>query len=102
MNQEQVKSHSAIPLFRQQALEHITNRKYGTVLLATPLSHRFLTLLFVAIAAAIIPDEQHPVEVRLGFDAPQQFGQIRFALAGGQQDIDAGRGHNLHYNGLSQ
>lgn len=44
----------ATPLFRRQAIEHISNRKYGTVLLAHPLSHRFLTLLFVSVAALII------------------------------------------------
>ena len=49
-----LKPKSSTALFRSQAIEHIANRKYGTVLLATPLSHRFLTLLFVAIAAAII------------------------------------------------
>ncbi|MBC3934336.1 HlyD family efflux transporter periplasmic adaptor subunit [Undibacterium sp. CY7W] len=47
-------SPAATPLFRRQAIEHISNRKYGTVLLAHPLSHRFLTLLFVSIAALII------------------------------------------------
>ncbi|NDI85488.1 HlyD family secretion protein [Undibacterium crateris] len=41
-------------LFRRQAIDHISNRKYGSVLLATPLSHRFLTLLFVSIALSII------------------------------------------------
>jgi len=45
---------AAKPLFRRQAIEHISNRKYGTVLLAHPISHRFLTLLFTIIAAAII------------------------------------------------
>lgn len=50
----QTQVNSPIPLFRSQAVEHISNRKYGTVLLAHPLSHRFLTLLFVGITAAII------------------------------------------------
>ena len=56
MNTQQIttQSQSSKPLFRSQVLEHIANRKYGTVLLTTPLSHRFLTLLFVGIAAAII------------------------------------------------
>ncbi|MFZ6656547.1 HlyD family secretion protein [Undibacterium sp. TJN19] len=42
------------PLFRSQAIEHASNRQYGTVLLSHPFSHRFLTLLFVAIAAVIV------------------------------------------------
>ena len=42
------------PLFRQQALEHLSSRQYGTVILARPVSHLFLTLLFLGIALAII------------------------------------------------
>jgi membrane fusion protein len=42
------------PLFRQQALEHLRTQQYGTVILARSLSHRFLTVLFVLIALAII------------------------------------------------
>lgn len=45
---------TSYPLFRRQAIDHISHRQYGTVLLAHPLSHRFLTWLFVAIAVAII------------------------------------------------
>ena len=52
------------------------------------------------VAAAVVPDEQGPVGIRLGLNAPQQFGQPGFALVGGQQDIDAGWGHNSHYNGF--
>lgn len=42
------------PLFRQQAIEHLSTKQYGTVILARSLSHRFLTLLFVLIACAIV------------------------------------------------
>ena len=42
------------PLFRQQAIEHLGNKQYGTVLLARPISHLFLTWLFLAIALAIV------------------------------------------------
>lgn len=42
------------PLFRQQAIDHISTKQYGTVLLARPLSHGLLTMMFVFIAAAII------------------------------------------------
>jgi membrane fusion protein len=42
------------PLFRQQAIEHLGNKQYGTVLLARPVSHLFLTWLFLAIALAIV------------------------------------------------
>ncbi|MFZ4878267.1 HlyD family secretion protein [Janthinobacterium sp. Mn2066] len=42
------------PLFRQQAIEHLSSKQYGTVILARPVSHLFLTLLFLAIALAII------------------------------------------------
>lgn len=42
------------PLFRQQAIDHISTKQYGTVLLARPLSHGLLTMMFVLIAAAII------------------------------------------------
>ncbi|MDN2670695.1 biotin/lipoyl-binding protein [Janthinobacterium sp. SUN026] len=42
------------PLFRQQAIEHLGNKQYGTVLLARPVSHVFLTWLFLAIALAIV------------------------------------------------
>jgi len=42
------------PLFRSEALEHVTARQYGTVILASPISHRFLTALFVGIALCIV------------------------------------------------
>lgn len=37
-----------------QAIEHMGSRRYGTVILARSLSHRLLTLFFVAIMLAII------------------------------------------------
>ncbi len=43
-----------IPLFRQQAIAHLSAKQYGTVILARSLSHRFLTILFVLIAMAIV------------------------------------------------
>ncbi len=42
------------PLFRQQALTHISTKQYGTVILARSVSHRVLTTLFVLIALGII------------------------------------------------
>jgi membrane fusion protein len=42
------------PLFRQQAVEYLSNKQYGTVLLARPVSHLFLTWLFLAITLAIV------------------------------------------------
>ena len=42
------------PIFRVEALEHISARSHGTVLLARPLSYSILTSLFVAIAVLII------------------------------------------------
>jgi membrane fusion protein len=42
------------PLFRSQAIEHVKARQYGTVMLASPISHRVLTALFVSIALCII------------------------------------------------
>ena len=42
------------PLFRRQAIEHQSTRQYGTVLLAHPFSHRFLTGLFIAIVSGIV------------------------------------------------
>lgn len=41
-------------LFRQQAIEFLSTKQYGTVLLARPVSHLFLTWLFLAIALAIV------------------------------------------------
>lgn len=45
---------SPTSLFRRQAIDHISHRQYGTVLLAHPLSYRFLTWLFVVIAFSIV------------------------------------------------
>ncbi|WP_193315694.1 hypothetical protein [Janthinobacterium aquaticum] len=45
---------AAQPLFRQQTLEHLSTRQYGTVILARPVSHLLLTLLFLAITLGII------------------------------------------------
>jgi membrane fusion protein len=42
------------PLFREQAIEHVKARQYGTVILVSPLSHRVLTSIFVAIALCIL------------------------------------------------
>ena len=42
------------PLFRAQAIEHVKARQYGTVILASPISHRVLTGVFVAIALCIV------------------------------------------------
>ncbi len=45
---------SGRPLFRQQALVHLSTKQYGTVILARSFSFRFFTLFFVAIALGII------------------------------------------------
>lgn len=42
------------PLFRRQAVEHVSTRQYGTVVLARPVSHSVLTALFVCIALSIV------------------------------------------------
>lgn len=42
------------PLFRAQAVEHVKARQYGTVILASPVSHRVLTSVFVGIALCIL------------------------------------------------
>jgi membrane fusion protein len=42
------------PLFRQQAITHISTKHYGTVILARSVSHFWLTLLFVLIALLLI------------------------------------------------
>jgi membrane fusion protein len=42
------------PLFRAQAVEHVTVRQYGAVILTNPVSHRVLTTVFVTIALGII------------------------------------------------
>lgn len=41
-------------LFREQAIEHITVRYYGTVILTHSISHGILTCLFVTFALFII------------------------------------------------
>jgi len=41
-------------LFRQQAIEHMTVRQYGTVILMRPVSHLFLTLFFVTLTLLLI------------------------------------------------
>lgn len=40
-------------LFRSEAVEHVKARQYGTVRLASPVSHRVLTAIFVGIALCI-------------------------------------------------
>jgi membrane fusion protein len=42
------------PLFRSQVLEHISTKKYGTVILVRSISHRWLTLLSALIAVTIV------------------------------------------------
>jgi membrane fusion protein len=42
------------PLFREQAIEHVKARQYGTVILTSPLSYRVLTGVFVAISLCIL------------------------------------------------
>lgn len=42
------------PLFRSEAVEHVKARQYGTVILASPVSHRVLTAVFVGIALCIV------------------------------------------------
>ncbi|MEH6437681.1 HlyD family secretion protein [Massilia sp. DD77] len=41
-------------LFRQQAVEHVTVRQYGTVILTRPFSHIVLTGVFVGLALLLI------------------------------------------------
>lgn len=41
-------------LFRQQAIEHVTVRQYGTVILTRPFSHVVLTCVFVTLALLLI------------------------------------------------
>jgi len=41
-------------LFRQQVIEHITIRQYGTVILTRPVSHIILTFIFTALAFLLI------------------------------------------------
>ena len=42
------------PLFREQAIEHVKTKQYGTVILASPFSHWLLTSLFVGCALCIL------------------------------------------------
>src|SRR4051812_18688 len=42
------------PLFRAAVSAHAGHRRYGTVLLARPVSYAFLTLLFTVVSAALI------------------------------------------------
>lgn len=41
-------------IFREQALEHIDNRGYGTVILARPISHGVITVLFFSFTIATV------------------------------------------------
>ena len=41
-------------LFRSQVLEHALARQYGTVIIARPISHQVLTVIFVMLAASVI------------------------------------------------
>jgi membrane fusion protein len=47
-------SSRANSLFRQQAIEFVSTRQYGTVILASYASHKFLTAFFCTTALAII------------------------------------------------
>lgn len=47
-------SDAPLPLFRQQAIDQISVRQYGSVLLTRAVSHTVLTALFVVIAVAIV------------------------------------------------
>ncbi len=47
------------------------------------------------VAAAVVADKQRPLGMRLGQDALQKPGQVRFALVGGQNDCEA-RGEWIH------
>jgi len=42
------------PLFREQAVNNLIAKQYGTVILSSSLSQRFLTFIFVTIASCII------------------------------------------------
>lgn len=42
------------PLFRSEALEHAKAKPYGTILLARPVSHLVLTVLFAAFALLLV------------------------------------------------
>jgi membrane fusion protein len=42
------------PLFRSEAIEHVKARQYGTVILASSISHRVLTAVFGGIALCIL------------------------------------------------
>lgn len=42
------------PLFRRQAVEYVSMRQYGTVILARSITHQLLTGFFCAIAIAIV------------------------------------------------
>ena len=43
-----------VPLFRQQALDHVGVRRYGSVVLARPVSFTFITSIFVLFALLIV------------------------------------------------
>ena len=42
------------PLFRQQVIEHVRVRQYGSVILTRPVSHLILTCVFVTLALLLI------------------------------------------------
>jgi membrane fusion protein len=50
----QSSSHAPKTLFRQQVIEHVTVRQYGTVILTRPVSHVILTCVFVTLALLLI------------------------------------------------
>lgn len=49
-----VRKSIAKPLFRQQAIEHVTVRHYGTIILTRTMSHVVLTGIFVTLALLVI------------------------------------------------
>lgn len=51
---EESSARASKPLFRQQAIEHVMVRQYGSVILTRPLSHLILTFVFVTLALLLI------------------------------------------------
>lgn len=51
---EQISIPESKNLFRQQAIEHVTVRRYGTVILTRPISHVLLTCFFMTLALMLI------------------------------------------------
>ncbi|MFZ6768173.1 HlyD family secretion protein [Undibacterium sp. Di26W] len=47
-------SKKTLPLFRKNAVEHLSSKQYGTVILAKSFSFRVMTVIFTVIASALI------------------------------------------------